>query len=230
MSLKKSWGQQQNAIGVTFHSPIVIILTFDTLGLIYSVFVRMNLGALGLPVSGWLCIHSNVYSHLSYAAPVAIYVKLPLKQPHLCSWCCKRTSYAEFHLPCAFFLLLEFPVRCSALKSCWFRCTAWSHSNQPSCTFDLSHSRAGTKWATVCFLFNSMLSAECEVPLSLHPEQHQIALIPQKTHRHALILLNRTLALTCFFRFLSFLYPHVGIEWKETLELIFSNFQFCNFK
>ena len=50
---------------VTFHSPIVIILTFDTLGLVYSVFVRMNLGALGLPVSGWLCIHSNVYSHLS---------------------------------------------------------------------------------------------------------------------------------------------------------------------
>ena len=65
MSLKKSWGQQQNAIGVTFHSPIVIILTFDTLGLVYSVFVRMNLGALGLPVSGWLCIHSNVYSRLS---------------------------------------------------------------------------------------------------------------------------------------------------------------------
>ena len=65
MSLKKSWGQQQNAIGVTFHSPIVIILTFDTLGLVYSVFVRMNLGALRLPVSGWLCIHSNVYSHLS---------------------------------------------------------------------------------------------------------------------------------------------------------------------
>ena len=62
MLLKKSRGQQQNAIGVTFHSPIVIILTFDTLGLIYSVFVRMNLGALGLPVSGWL---SNVYSHLS---------------------------------------------------------------------------------------------------------------------------------------------------------------------
>ena len=47
--------------------------------------------------------------------------------------------------------------------------------------FSLSHSRAGTKWATVCFLFNSMLSTECEVSLSLHPELHQIALMPQKT-------------------------------------------------
>ena len=147
----------------------------------------------------------------------------------------QEDNYAKCHLPCAFFLLPEFPVRCSALKPCWFRWqslrkTAWSHSNQPSCTFDLSHSRAGTKWAPVCFLFNSMLSAECEVPLSLHPELHQIALIPQKTHRHALILLNPTLALTCFFRFLSSLYPPVGIEWKETLELIFSNFKFFNFK
>ena len=131
-------------------------------------------------------------------------------------------------------LLPEFPVRCSAPKPCCFRWqslrkTAWSHSNQPICTFALSHSRAGTKWATVCFLFNSMLSAECEVSLSLHPELHQIALMPQK-------------AQTCFnfywivhwlipvFRFLSFLYPHVGIEWKETLELIFSNFQFFNFQ
>ena len=83
-------------------------------------------------------------------------------------------------------LLPEFPVRCSALKPCWFRWqslrkTTWSHSNQPICTFALSHSRAGTKWATVCFLFNSVLSAECEVSLSLHPELHQIALMPQKT-------------------------------------------------
>ena len=41
MLLKKSRGQQQNAIGVTFHSPIVIILTFDTLGShIFSIFAH----------------------------------------------------------------------------------------------------------------------------------------------------------------------------------------------
>ena len=40
--------------------------SFDTLGLIYAVFVHMNLGALGLPMSVWLCIHSSsVCSHLS---------------------------------------------------------------------------------------------------------------------------------------------------------------------
>ena len=34
---------------------------------------------------------------------------------------------------------------------------------QTSCTFDLSHSRAGTKSRlSQCFLFNRILSAECE--------------------------------------------------------------------
>ena len=150
---------------------------------------------------------------------------LVLQEDKLC-----KISFAFYLLPVAGVLSKMFST-----QPCWFRWqslrkTTWSHSNQPGCTFDLRHSRAGTKWAPVCFLFNSMLSAECEVSLSLHPELHQIALISQKTHRHALTLLNRTLALTCFFRFLSFLYPHVGIEWKETLELIFSNFQFFNFQ
>ena len=35
---------------------------------------------------------------------------------------------------------------------------------------------------------------QIEKGLSLYPELHQIALVPQKTHRQALILLNYTLA------------------------------------
>ena len=64
---------------------------------------------------------------------------------------------------------------------------------QTSCTFDSSHSRAGTKWRlsvsylTLCCLQNVK-------GLSLHPELRQIALVPQKTHRQALILLSHTLA------------------------------------
>ena len=64
---------------------------------------------------------------------------------------------------------------------------------QTSCTFDSSHSRAGTKWR----LSVSYLTLRCLQNLkglSLHPELRQIALVPQKTQRQALILLSRTLA------------------------------------
>ena len=58
--------QQQNAIGVTVHSPIEIILLILWVSYIQCLVVHMNLGALGLPVLVWLCIHSSsVYSHLS---------------------------------------------------------------------------------------------------------------------------------------------------------------------
>ena len=63
-----SFGQQQNAIEVTFHSPADRDNSFDTLGLIYSVFVHINLGVLGLPVSGWHFVYTIVF--------VVIYHKL----------------------------------------------------------------------------------------------------------------------------------------------------------
>ena len=62
---------------------------------------------------------------------------------------------------------------------------------QTSCTFDSSHSRAGSKWRlsvsylTLCFLQNVK-------GLSLHSELHQMALVRQKTHRQALVLLSHT--------------------------------------
>ena len=121
--------QQQNAVGVTFHSPIerMILFFWYSGSCIFSICAH-ELGALGLPVSVWLCIHSSVYSLLSLAAQVAFYVKLPLKQAHRCSWCCKRTKLWKISFA---FCLQELLMRCSALKPCWFRWqslrkTAWS--------------------------------------------------------------------------------------------------------
>ena len=64
---------------------------------------------------------------------------------------------------------------------------------QTSCTFDSSHSTAGTKWRlSVSYLTQSCL--QNVKSLLLHPELHQIALMPQKTNRKTLILLSHTLA------------------------------------
>ena len=93
----------------------------------------------------------------------------------------------------AFCLLQELPMRCSAINlvdsgdSPW----GWLHGhNQTSCTFDSSHSRADTKWRlSVSYLTLSCL--QNVKGLSLNPKLHQIvkiALVPQKTHRQALIL------------------------------------------
>ena len=96
----------------------------------------------------------------------------------------------------AFCLLQELPVRCSVLDLVDSGDSPWGRLPrliQTSCNFDSSHSRAGTKWRlsvsylTLCCLQNVK-------GLSLHPELHQNALVPQKTHRQALILLSHTLA------------------------------------
>ena len=112
----------------------------------------MNLGALGLPMSVWLCIHSSsVCSHLSCIGCTSC---------NWCFWCCKMTSYGKFHLPFA---------------CC--RSSLWDAQHktlliqviviEDDCiiTFKPVAQLPWQSWykmATICFLFNSMLSAECE--------------------------------------------------------------------
>ena len=139
--------------------------SFNTLGLLYAVFVHMKQGALGLPVSVWLCAHSSVYSHLSLAAQVlAFYAKLLQKQAHEVLLVLQEDKL--WKLSFAFCLLQELPMRCSPLNLVDSGDSRWGRLHghiQTSCTFDSSHSRAGTKWwLSQCFLFKRILSAECE--------------------------------------------------------------------
>ena len=133
-------------------------------------------------MSGW----HFVYTLVSYSAQVASYVKLPLKQVHWCSWCCKSTNYEKF----AFCLLQELLMRCSALNLVDSGDSPWGRLHghiQTICTFDSSYSRADIKWQlSVSYVTLSCL--QNVKGLSLNPKLHQIALVPQKTHGQALIL------------------------------------------
>ena len=95
----------------------------------------------------------------------------------------------------AFCLLQELPMRCSALNLVDSGDSPWGRLHchiQTSCTFHSSHSRAGTKWRLSVYLTLCCLQNVKGLPLQ--PKLHQIALVPQKTQRQALVLLGHTLA------------------------------------
>ena len=91
---------------------------------------------------------------------------------------------------CSSILLQELPMRCSAINLVDSSDSPWGRLHghiQTSCTFDSSHSRADTKLQlSVSYLTLSCL--QNVKGLSLNPELHQIALVPQKTYRQALIV------------------------------------------
>ena len=146
----------------------------------------MNLGTLGLPMSVWLCI-GYTSCHLCKIAPeTSSLMLLVLQEDKL------------WNISFAFCPLQELPMRCSALNlvdsgdSPWGRLHCHIQTSN-SCTFHSSHSRAGTKWRLSVF-YLTLCCLQNVKGLSLHPELHQIALVPQKTHRQALILMSHTLA------------------------------------
>ena len=163
--------QQQNAMGVTFHSPIEIILFILWVSHIQYLQVHINLGALGLPVSDWHFVYTVVYIVIICAS-----CQLCKIAPETSSWMFLVLQQNKvWKISFAFCLLQELPMRCSAINlvdsgdSPW----GWLHGhNQTSCTFDSSHSRADTKWRlSVSYLTLSCL--QNVKGLSLNPKLHQ---------------------------------------------------------
>ena len=140
----------------------------------------------------------------------------------------------------AFCLLQELPMRCSAINLVDSGDSPWGRLHghiQIICTFDSSHSRADTKWRlSVSYLTLSCL--QNVKGLSLNPELHQIASVPQKTHRQALILfiesyigsfevtINSDFIRICLYD--SWVLLMLKLNENEKLKLIFSHFQFIN--
>ena len=155
------------------------------MGLIYSVFrsAQKFRSTLLASVRLAFCIHISVIictsCQLCKIAPETSSLMFLVLQEHKL-W---KISFA-------FCLLQELLMRCSAQNLVDSGDSHWGQvhrHNQTSCTFHSSHSRAGTKWRLSVF-YLTLCCLQNVKGLSLHPELHQIALVPQKTHRQALIL------------------------------------------
>ena len=81
--------------------------------------------------------------------------------------------------------------------------------------------------ATVRYVFNPILSAECEG--SVTPSwTTSNSLGAQEDTQTSFNFIEVYIGSYLSLRFLSSLFPYVEIEWKEKLELTFSHFQYFN--
>ena len=125
-------------------------------------------------------------------------------------------------------------------KPCWFRwqslrMTAWPHPNQ--LLFWLKPYHICYKMATIGFLFNPILSAECEGSVTQSQTASNSLSAPEDTQTsfnciywviHWLIWSYHKVRLYTYLclRFLSS--SHIEIEWKWKVRAYFLSFQFFN--